>query len=600
MTAHQPLAARQPDAEYRSSSRKPPELLRVENLRVGFGERRASRSVVKGVSFSLAPGQVPGDRRRVGVGQERDRAHARRPDRRPLATCGPIGSSSTAATCSGLARPPVARDPRQARSASSSRTRWSRSTSCDRSARRSRRRCACTAGAPRRRGASARSSCSSMVGVPEPEVRARQRPDELSGGLRQRALIASALALDPKLVIADEPTTALDVTVQAQVLDQLEATKRRGKALILISHDLAVVSRLADTVAVMSDGEILEYGPASELFSRAQARVHAGADRCDPLGRVARRAPVAGRAPGRARVGHAAIERGGAPGARRPSGLDQALPRPRRRAPHRRRRRLLHARAGRDARHRRRVRVRQDDHGAARARARPQPDDGEVLLAGEPWSGALRAAAPPAPPPDHRRLPGPAELLRPALERRADPARFALGTRLRLRLRAASSAVSELLELVGLEEEHRLRRPLQLSGGQRQRVAIARALGPEPRVIVCDEPVSALDVSIQAQVLDLLADLQSRARRQLPVHLPRPRRDPPHQRPRAGDERGQGRRARLGRRRAAPRPRHPYTQQLVASLPDARAPAGRSRSSIAPRSAELAVAAEPPPARSPD
>src|ERR1700677_883708 len=95
-----------------------------------------------------------------------------------------------------------------------------------------------------------------QVGVPEPEVRARQRPYELSGGLRQRALIASAIALDPTLVIADEPTTALDVTVQAQVLDLLEKIKDRGDGLILISHDLAVVSRLADRVAVMKEGVI--------------------------------------------------------------------------------------------------------------------------------------------------------------------------------------------------------------------------------------------------------------------------------------------------------------------------------------------------------
>ena len=108
------------------------------------------------------------------------------------------------------------------------------------------------------------------VGVPEPEVKARQRPYELSGGLRQRALIASAIALDPPLLVADEPTTALDVTVQAQVLDLLAEAKLRGTAIILISHDLSVVARLADDVAVMRHGQIVEHGPMAEVLARPQ------------------------------------------------------------------------------------------------------------------------------------------------------------------------------------------------------------------------------------------------------------------------------------------------------------------------------------------
>src|SRR4051812_48178166 len=108
------------------------------------------------------------------------------------------------------------------------------------------------------------------VGVPEPEVKARQRPYELSGGLRQRALIASAIALDPGLIVADEPTTALDVTVQAQVLDLLAEAKGRGTSIILISHDLSVVARLADDVAVMRAGEIVEQGPILQVLSDPQ------------------------------------------------------------------------------------------------------------------------------------------------------------------------------------------------------------------------------------------------------------------------------------------------------------------------------------------
>lgn len=97
-----------------------------------------------------------------------------------------------------------------------------------------------------------------LVGVPEPQLRARQRPDQLSGGLRQRALIASALALNPGLVIADEPTTALDATVQAQILQVLQQIKARGDSLLIISHDLAVVAQLADEVLVLRHGEVVE------------------------------------------------------------------------------------------------------------------------------------------------------------------------------------------------------------------------------------------------------------------------------------------------------------------------------------------------------
>jgi peptide/nickel transport system ATP-binding protein len=104
------------------------------------------------------------------------------------------------------------------------------------------------------------------VGVPEPELRARQLPHELSGGQRQRALIASAIALDPPLLIADEPTTALDVTIQAQILALLAAMKDRGTGLILISHDLSVVSRLADRVAVMRNGLLVEQGSVADVL----------------------------------------------------------------------------------------------------------------------------------------------------------------------------------------------------------------------------------------------------------------------------------------------------------------------------------------------
>ena len=108
------------------------------------------------------------------------------------------------------------------------------------------------------------------VGVPDPELRASQRPDELSGGLRQRAVIASAIALRPRLLIADEPTTALDSTVQAGILDLLDRLRAEGTALVLISHDLAVVSRLASRVLVMNAGRIVESGPTARVLGEPQ------------------------------------------------------------------------------------------------------------------------------------------------------------------------------------------------------------------------------------------------------------------------------------------------------------------------------------------
>ena len=132
-------------------------------------------------------------------------------------------------------------------------------------------------------------------------MKARQRPYELSGGLRQRALIASAIALDPKLVIADEPTTALDVTIQAQVLDLLAESKARGRSIILISHDLSVVARLADEVIVMRGGEVLEQARTRSSASQGTSTPRrcstpsppstpAAFGSCGPLGVRARRA----------------------------------------------------------------------------------------------------------------------------------------------------------------------------------------------------------------------------------------------------------------------------------------------------------------------
>jgi peptide/nickel transport system ATP-binding protein len=348
------------------------------------------------------------------------------------------------------------------------------------------------------------------VGVPEPEVKARQRPYELSGGLRQRALIASAIALDPKLIVADEPTTALDVTVQAQVLDLLAEAKSRGTTIILISHDLSVVARLADEVAVMSGGEIVEHGPVEQVLYR-------------PEHEYTRRLLDA--IPSEHTRGTRLV---------RVAEAEQNAEAPRRtRAPIVRDRAVLEARGltkvfrGPDKVDRTVVDsvsfelfggetlgiVGESGSGktttARIALALLEATSGEVLLHGEPWSRLDTRRRRP-----HRNRIG--VVYQDPLSS-FDP-RWSVGRILVDALRTGTRPPSSkteareravrLLEQVGLGAQHLESAPPRLSGGQRQRVAIARALAPEPEVIVCDEPVSALDVSIQAQVLDLFTDLQ--------------------------------------------------------------------------------------------
>jgi peptide/nickel transport system ATP-binding protein len=552
------------------------ELLRVENLRIAFGDSRAPRQVVKGVSFALAPGEclaIVGESgsgksvtARTLVGLTGGRSHVQAEelwfDGRSLLGLGDrqwqrirgkdVGFILQDALVSLDPLRPVSKEIEEALRLH----KW---------------------GTPRTRRQRA-IELLALVGVPEPELRARQRPDQLSGGLRQRALIASALALDPKLVIADEPTTALDVTVQAQVLDELEATKRRGKALILISHDLAVVARLADTVAVMSEGEILEYAPVGQLFSRPQhAYTRALIDAIPSAGsRGSRLSPTTrttrlGRVAPHHSNGAPVLEASGLVKCYRgPDGLDRTVVDDVEFTLHHGETLGIVGESGSGK-----------TTTARLALALTEPDAGEVRLAGEPWTGL----------PERQRR----DRRRQITVVYQDPLssfdpRWSVEQVLLDSLSGIDyvtpaqrrARVGELLRLVGLEDEHRSRRPLQLSGGQRQRVAIARALGPQPRVIVCDEPVSALDVSIQAQVLDLLSDLQSElgvsylfishdlgvihhiSDRVLVMH--------------------EGRVVEHGSADdVLTNPRHPYTQRLVASLPalERPSPAPESRSAVA-------------------
>ncbi|WP_339408085.1 ABC transporter ATP-binding protein [Pseudomonas helleri] len=345
------------------------------------------------------------------------------------------------------------------------------------------------------------------VGVPDPELRARQRPDQLSGGLRQRALIASALALDPGLVIADEPTTALDATVQAQILQVLQAIKARGDSLLIISHDLAVVAQLADEVLVLRHGVAVEQGPMQQVlrnprhaYTRALLDAvpaeHARGTRLSPqqgTPEVQVRPPVAGpvllkaTALGKRYIGPDQQPRQVVDGV------------------------SFELRAGRT------LGIVGESGSGKTTVARIvlgllEPDAGKVEFLGQDWAGAGRQHVDEQQRRVRRR--DISVIYQDPLSS-FDP-RWSVGQILADALDVAgvtapqqTARIQQLLEQVRLPTELATRRPLQLSGGQRQRVAIARAIASNPKVIICDEPVSALDVSVQAQVLDLLADLQA-------------------------------------------------------------------------------------------
>ncbi|WP_066363849.1 dipeptide ABC transporter ATP-binding protein [Herbidospora mongoliensis] len=322
------------------------------------------------------------------------------------------------------------------------------------------------------------------VGVPEPEERARQYVHQLSGGLRQRALIASAIAAEPGILIADEPTTALDAAVQARVLALLDELKEQGTGLLLISHDLAVVEALADEVAVMRHGVIVETGPTDRVlddprheYTRELLAAVPGTRPRPPRGPLAKGDPLL--------TVTGVVKRFGARTA--VAGADFTL------------------RPGETL-----GLVGESGSGkttlARVVLGMAAPDEGTVLLDGAPWSGVPERA---------RRSRRRTIQLIPQDPLSAVDPRWPVSRVVGEALAATGVPRAErtartvlLLERVGLTPDLLDRRPAALSGGQRQRVAIARALAPQPKLLVCDEPVSALDVSVQAQVLDLLRRLQ--------------------------------------------------------------------------------------------
>ncbi|MEO0822928.1 MAG: ABC transporter ATP-binding protein [Pseudomonadota bacterium] len=365
------------------------------------------------------------------------------------------------------------------------------------------------------------------VGIPEPEIRIRQYPHQFSGGMRQRVVIALALCAEPEVVIADEPTTALDVSVQAQILDLLKGLCRdRQVGMILITHDMGVIAETADRVCVMYRGRVVETGTTRQIL---------GAPRHDYTRSLIAAVPRPDRRMHRFPL-ISYIEEAGS----RPEGLDLKahwLGQARdfggtgdellrleavnmhfvtRRAFLKRNRRWLHA-------------VRDvsfavkpgevfglvGESGSGKSTVARiisgiyRPSGGRVFFAGQDLTAfATRAEAAPWRRQMQMVFQDPFSSLNGRMRVRdivAEPIHF---HKLAESRGEADAIVADLLDVVGLGAAAGQRFPHEFSGGQRQRISIARALATRPRFLICDEPTSALDVSIQAQILNLLKDLQ--------------------------------------------------------------------------------------------
>ena len=354
------------------------------------------------------------------------------------------------------------------------------------------------------------------VRIPEPERRLGQYPHELSGGMRQRVVIAMAMACEPRLLIADEPTTALDVTIQAEILALIDRLKREnGMAVLFITHDMAVVAQMADRVVVMYRGKIVEEGPVEEIFENPRE---------DYTRMLLAAVPKLGEMRGRPRPSPCALK----DARRRGPGT----------APREKRQPLLEVRnlttrfpvkGGVLRRTVANVHAVEDvsfsinvgetfslvgESGCGKSSCGRsilrlvEAQSGEIWLNGRRSAGSDASRAAPGAPRDADDLPGPFRLAQ-SLSPAARPGRRAAG---QFRPRARSGdrgSRRELFDRVELPRSFLDRYPHELSGGQRQRVAIARAIAPNPKLVIADEAVSALDVSVQAQVLNLLMELQA-------------------------------------------------------------------------------------------
>jgi peptide/nickel transport system ATP-binding protein len=352
------------------------------------------------------------------------------------------------------------------------------------------------------------------AGMPDPTLRATQYPHQLSGGMCQRALIAIGLAGRPQLLIADEPTSALDVTVQRQVLDHLQQlTGELGTAVLLITHDLALAAERAEQLVVMHEGSVVETGAAQSVLRNPQ---HPYTRRLVAAAPSLRNVTTAART--RRQVKRAAATRAGRDAAQDvivASELTKVY-RASRGVPWRKV--DLHAVDNVSFRLRRATTLAiAGESGSGKSTlARMvlgllQPSSGTVIFDGQDVSDtasmsrgetlAFRRRIQPV----FQNPYGSLDPMYSVLHTIEEPLRIhRIGDR-----RQRQQAVRELADQVALPSSLLSRRPRELSGGQRQRVAIARALALRPEVLVCDEAVSALDVVVQAQILDLLAELQA-------------------------------------------------------------------------------------------
>ena len=360
------------------------------------------------------------------------------------------------------------------------------------------------------------------VGIPEPERRLRAYPHQLSGGQRQRVVIAAALSCSPKLLIADEPTTALDVSVQAQILRLIrKLAAERGLGVMLVTHNMGVVAETADTVSVMLRGRAVEQGPVATVlaaprhdytrnllaavprFGARQSRFAVVDDSAGEAGRTARATIAARREAAHApntnqpllevrNIGVDYASRGWLPGSKGKlfRAVDDVS---------------FSIRRGE-------VMGLVGESGSGKTTVANvvaglvKPGTGSVLFKGRTIAGA-----------------GAERAGKQALQMIFQDPYASLNQRMRVgailsepilfyRLAAtraeADADAALLLAAVGLQPEHAARFPFAFSGGQRQRISIARALGARPTLLICDEPTSSLDVSVQAQVLNLLKDLR--------------------------------------------------------------------------------------------
>jgi ABC-type glutathione transport system ATPase component/ABC-type dipeptide/oligopeptide/nickel transport system permease subunit len=336
-----------------------------------------------------------------------------------------------------------------------------------------------------------------LVGMPDPAERVDYYPHQLSGGQKQRVVIAMAIASEPDVIIADEPTTALDVTVQAAILELLLSLRDRlGTAIVLITHNMGVVADMADRVAVMYRGAVVEQAPAEQLFASPEhPYTRALLEAVPHLGRGDGPDPVPTDADPVLQIDDLVVEfagRLGRPSFRAVDGVSLTV----------RRGEVLGL-------------VGESGSGKSTigrtAVGLQQPTSGSVSVSGTTVSGLSDRELRPLRSRFGFVFQDPAASLNPRMSI-ADCIAEPLHVQTDLADQAVHQRVRELLDSVELSGAYAERFPHELSGGQRQRVSLARALALDPDLLIADEPTSALDVSVQARVLELFTELQQRLR----------------------------------------------------------------------------------------